>query len=237
MNKFHIKRPKKHPSLKEETLGDRIERRLAKLLKKPTTASVDAGLAPDFIRNIFRAEAEGRRHHPRSDKIQDLAFVLFTNVDWLTSGKGLEEQTAPPDTHIESDDIAFLPTNDTDGVPIKGYVRAGSEAFYLPMEGGELDWAPAPPNKTENTIALEIRGESLGELFDRWVVYYDDIRKPVTPDLIGRLCVVGIDDGRVVVKKIKRAEDGYFDLISANDEPIRGVRIDWAARVTFMGPR
>jgi len=121
-------------------------------------------------------------------------------------------------------------------VPVRGYVGAGAMAFYLPQEV-ELDRVEAPPGSTDATIALEIRGTSLGELFDRWLVFLDDIRTPVTPDLIGKTCVVGLTDGRVLVKKLKRAGGGLFDLLSNTEEPIRSVAVEWAARVKTMAPR
>ena len=36
----------------------------------------------------------------------------------------------------------------------------------------------------ETTVAVEIRGERLGA---RWLVYYDQVERPVTPELIGKL--------------------------------------------------
>ena len=71
-------------------------------------------------------------------------------------------------------------------------------------------------------------------MFDRWYVFYDDVRRPVTPDLIGKLCVVGLSDDRVLIKKIMRnGKLGSFDLISNSDDepPIVGARIEWAAKV------
>lgn len=132
----------------------------------------------------------------------------------------------------ETDDLDERPT-----VPIRGYVGAGATAHYLPLADEELDRVPAPPGASDKTIALEIRGTSLGELFDRWLVFVDDIRTPVTPDLIGKTCVVGLADGRILVKKLKRVPGGLYDLLSNTEEPIRGVAVDWAAKVILMGPR
>lgn len=122
-------------------------------------------------------------------------------------------------------------------VPVKGYVSAGAAAHYLPLSNNELDWVDAPKDATEKTIALEIRGDSLGALFDRWLVFYDEVRSPVTSDLIGKTCVVGLADGRILVKKLKRARDDLYDLFSNTEEPIKGVVVEWAAEVRHMGPR
>lgn len=120
---------------------------------------------------------------------------------------------------------------------VVGYVGAGAEAHFYAVAQGELDEVPAPEGATPETVAVEIRGNSLGELFDRWLVFYDQVRSPVTSDLIGRLCVVGLPDDRVLVKKLRRARDGLFDLHSNTEEPIRGVTVEWAARVKSMVPQ
>lgn len=123
-------------------------------------------------------------------------------------------------------------------VPLVGYVGAGAAAHYYGESQGELDRVRAPKNATKDTVAVEIRGASLGELFERWLVYYDEVRRPVTPDLIGRVCVVGLPDDRVLVKQVKRAKTpGFFHLISNTEQPILDVEIVWAARVLSMEPR
>lgn len=125
-----------------------------------------------------------------------------------------------------------------DTVPLKGYVAAGAEATFFPLPDDDLDRVEAPEDATEKTVAVEIRGESLGALFDRWLVYYDDVHRPITQALIGQLCVVGLPDGRVLIKRVQKTKTkGLFHLISNNDAPILDVPIEWAAKVKKMGPR
>lgn len=124
------------------------------------------------------------------------------------------------------------------GVRVIGYVGAGAAAHRYDLEASDLDEVPPPLGSGDKTVAVEIRGDSLGANFDRWLAFYDDVRSPVTQDLIGRLCVVGLDDDRVLIKKILAGRlPGTFDLISERGEPIRAVRIKWAARVKNMTPR
>jgi hypothetical protein len=119
-----------------------------------------------------------------------------------------------------------------------GYVGAGAEAHFYSSADEGLGEVDAPPGYTAKTVAAEVRGESLGPLFDRWLVYYDDVRSPVTPDLIGRLCVVGLPNGKVLVKKIQRSRSsGLFHLLSNLEAPIFDQEIAWAARVKTMTPR
>lgn len=122
-------------------------------------------------------------------------------------------------------------------VPIVGYVSAGALAHYVDP-GGELERVVAPEGSNNDTVAVEIRGDSLGSIFDRWLVFYDEVRSPVTSDLIGRLCVVGLADERVLVKKIQRSKTpGLYHLISNTEAPITDAEVIWAAKVKNMVPK
>lgn len=123
-------------------------------------------------------------------------------------------------------------------VPLVGYVGAGAEAHFASADdpAEEVD---APEDATVNTVAAEIHGVSLGPAFDRWLVFYDDVRSPVTPDLHGRLCVVGTGD-QVLVKILRPAgEPNRFHLISnsSGEEPLFDRQVEWAAKVKNMKPR
>ncbi|MDB5432511.1 MAG: putative phage repressor [Caulobacter sp.] len=122
--------------------------------------------------------------------------------------------------------------------PVVGYVGAGAVAHLYSAGQGPFDEVDAPENATDDTVAVEIRGDSLGSLFNEWLVFYDEVRSPVTPDLVGRLCVVGLPDGRVLIKKLTHARtEGFYNLFSQTEDPILDVEIDWAAKVTGMTPR
>lgn len=123
-------------------------------------------------------------------------------------------------------------------VPLVGYVGAGAAAHYYASADEGLGEADAPEDATESTVAVEIRGTSLGPLFESWLVYYDDVRSPVTPDLYGKLCVVGLPDGRVLVKKIRPARTpGLFHLESNTEPTMPDEQIVWAAKVKTLKPR
>ena len=122
--------------------------------------------------------------------------------------------------------------------PVVGYVGAGAVAHLYSAGQGPFDEVDAPDNATDDTVAVEIRGDSLGPLFNEWLVFYDEVRSPVTPDLVGMLCVVGLPDGRVLIKKLAHARtEGFYNLFSQTEDPILDVEIDWAAKVTGMTPR
>lgn len=142
---------------------------------------------------------------------------------------------------IRSEDVAAsLDPPPPRTVKVVGYVGAGAKYHYYDVGHGNFEEIPAPESVTDKTVAVEIKGDSLGKLLNKWYVFYDDVRRPVTPDLIGELCVVGLANGQILVKGIeKNHQPGHYDLVS-NDErepKIVGVKIEWAAKVKEMRPR
>lgn len=127
---------------------------------------------------------------------------------------------------------------DEASVPVVGYVGAGSEAHIYAEAQGPFDTVPGPKGSNEKTVAVEIRGDSLGAFFDHWLVFYDDRREPLTKDMIGRLCVVGLADGRVLVKKLASGQiPGRWTLLSHFEPPIYDAIVEWGAIVRSMAPR
>jgi hypothetical protein len=175
--------------------------------------------------------------------LEKYARKFGVSVDWLLTGKGDGPGKVPrppgaspvyvPLDQFESEERPH------DDVRLVGYVGAGQEAHYYALADDELDRVPAPDGRTADTVAVEIRGSSLGALFDRWLVYYDDVRTPVSSDQIGALCVVGLPNDKVLIKKLRRSKfgDGLFDLLSNTEDPILGQPVMWAAKVKSMVPR
>jgi hypothetical protein len=156
-------------------------------------------------------------------KTEKYARRFRVSYEWLDTGRG--EPRPKPRQEVAAKTV-----------PLVGFVAAGAEAHF--MAAGELGDVEAPAGSTESTVAVEMRGESWGTFFDRWLVYYDEVRRPVTSDLIGKPCVVGLEDGRVLVKRIQRSRTrGLFHLYSPASDPINDVAIEWAAKVKNMVPR
>ncbi|MCW5717716.1 MAG: XRE family transcriptional regulator [Bauldia sp.] len=126
------------------------------------------------------------------------------------------------------------------GVPIVGLAGAGPQGTVAFAESdGELGDAPAAPNASHRTVAVEVRGDSMhGTAEDGWLIYYDDRRDPPDESLLAQLCVVGLADGRVLVKWLHAGSaPGLYDLESAAAPALRDVAVEWAARVTAIIPR
>lgn len=124
-------------------------------------------------------------------------------------------------------------------VRVRGYVGAGGEAHFYKLSDEDYEEVPAPEGSTDQTVAVEIKGSSWGPYMNTWLVFYDDVRSPITEDLLGQPCVVGLADDRILIKVIKRNGSGKYKLVSNNpNEPdIENVSIEWAAKVTSMRPR
>ncbi len=76
--------------------------------------------------------------------------------------------------------------------------------------------------------------------YEGWLVYYDDRRGALTPDMLGHPCVIGLESGHTVIKTPQRgSKRGVFNLESANPafDTMRDQRVKWAALVIALVPR
>lgn len=120
-------------------------------------------------------------------------------------------------------------------VRVVGYVGAASEEVFY---DDTAQVAPMPHNGTAETVAVEIRGDSLGQGVNGWLAYFDAVRNPVTPEVLGQLCVVGLPSGQVLIKVPRRATKGRFHLMPhAVGSALLDQKVDWAARVILLSPK
>ncbi len=127
---------------------------------------------------------------------------------------------------------------DEPGIQFVGYVGAGGQVNFSDGQG-PFGMADMPPVKVPpQTVALKVQGDSMSpQLENDWIVYYDTRMDKPSESLTNRLCVVGLTDGRVLVKTLLpgRAK-GTWDLHSKNAAPLFDQSVEWAARVTFIAP-
>jgi len=161
-----------------------------------------------------------------------IAEVAGISLDWLAHNAGQRPTSA---NHRPA------PRNlaEANSIPLVGYVRAGASAAFYATATDPLDWVAPIGDMTKDTVAVQVQGDSLGSFFDTWLIYYDEVRSPITPDLVGKLCVVGLMDDRVVVKTVRRSKTaGLYNLMSnTGQDDILDVEIVWAAKVKNMAPR
>jgi transcriptional regulator with XRE-family HTH domain len=131
-------------------------------------------------------------------------------------------------------DSSILP-----GVPLIGFVGAATEINLFGNGQGPFDYVEMPPNATENTVAVEVRGDSMsGSADDRYLLYYNNVQEPPTEALLGKLCVIALSDDRMLVKKLQRGRlAGRFDLYSTIGAPMLDQQVLWAAQIEWIRPR
>lgn len=202
----------------------RIKQRLEQVGLTPRSASLKAGGSADLIRGLLR----GKQRSFRGENLAKLAAVLGVSATWLLTGEdGPEENGERPPTRV---------------VPIVGYVGAGSEAHYYDIAQSPDEFASLPAGVNIKSIvdvaAIEIRGDSLGNFLNGWLVFYDDVKAEPDPSMLRELCVVGLTDGRVLVKKLmKGSTPGRYHLLSQTEGMIEDVEVLWAAKVRAMAPK
>jgi hypothetical protein len=240
---------KKQPSSSAADILTRIDSRIA--VRKANgsnfsdrSISLEATGSADTIRSIRRGVADGTQNGISTETLRKLAGPLGTTSDWLLTGRGIEDIDELPISlwppHIESSDVLpDGPSNAHRTVKLKGYVGAGSEAHLYAYSDDFFEEVEAMPGASDQSVAVEIKGRSFGPLMDGWLVHYEDVRSPFTDDMLNKICVVGLADDRILLKKVRRENDGSFTLISNSaDEPlIRDANIEWAALVVGFAPR
>jgi hypothetical protein len=152
--------------------------------------------------------------------------------EWLLTGRG----QGPRD---EFRGIAFVPEEETTPkVPVIGYVGAADEAHFYAVAQGDLDHVLQPSGSSNSTVAVDIRGDSLGPWFNKWLVFYDSVRRPPTPDVIGEFCIVGMSDGRILLKQVhKGGAEGLYNLSSPDQPTIIDAKIEWVSKITSLSQR
>jgi hypothetical protein len=84
----------------------------------------------------------------------------------------------------------------------------------------------------------EIEGDSQYPLQPGWLIFYGPENQGVADKLAGKLCVVQVKDGPVLLKTLKRgSKKGLFRLESWNAPPREDVKLVWAAPVLDIRPR
>lgn len=109
----------------------------------------------------------------------------------------------------------------------------GAAQTVIPVEGsGVLDEIEAPFGTPPDMRALIVKGDSmLPELSDGDYVLYREATQRIE-DLVGRRVVAQLEDGRVLVKRLRRGTAlGRWTLESTNAAPLEDVAIIAAAKV------
>jgi transcriptional regulator with XRE-family HTH domain len=194
-----------------ETLGHRLrEARVSRGFRSAAEA------ARQFRWNITSyQQAENGTRPPTRDKITEYARNFRVSVSWLLTGDGTPEE-------IEIRTVPFL-----------GHIDQDS-GFLLQIDGSAESDVPAPPGATEFTVAIRARGG--GRIIrDGALLYFENRRQLATDEMIGKLCVVAIDEDRIVVRRVEPGtKTGHYNLFTFVETPTAEVQPLWAAEIIWI---
>lgn len=223
----------------KNTRGDRLRIVREKTGLSQTAAAKALGVKPATYSSHERAQHPGGRDY-KPEEARDYARFFKTQVNWLMTGEGTPPKGLTLDEHLDSAHVLPADRPSKNKALIKGYVGAstGTGALYN-FGHDQFEEVDRPEFATDQTVAVEIKGKSFGPLMDGMLVFYDDVRSPITDDLVGSICVVGLSDDRILLKKIGRGPNGTFRLLSNTneDEVIENAKIEWAAKMIAIAPR
>ncbi|TGR71381.1 XRE family transcriptional regulator [bacterium M00.F.Ca.ET.194.01.1.1] len=170
--------------------------------------SIQAGLGETFVRDMLAREGT-----PTLTNLNKIADRLGVTVSYLIGEEGAS-------------------------VPIVGKVGADSSGEILFGDSpGVLGETLIPQGAQPDSVAVEVAGHSMGWWSDGSLIYYSDRKTAPTEDMLGDIVVVGLKDGRALVKRLLRgSRRGLFDLESINGPTIRDVEVEWAADIEAIVP-
>ena len=125
-------------------------------------------------------------------------------------------------------------TEDVRQVPVVGYIETDQVSL---LGVGTHDMVQAPADMPRNSYALQLRGTN--NLRDGWLYMVSGDKVP-TADLIDKIAVTAVSDGRVVIGMIKRgykAKTSNILLLQMHDD----ARLDnqttaWSSQVLWIKP-
>ncbi len=204
------------------TRGERLRAARAKRFRSARAAAIALALPVSTYGAHERAQAPGGRDYG-PEEAQRYAERFDVTAEWLLTGYRAKADAAV-DVPVQN------PPSELTELGILGYVGTGRQSHYYAVASEDCVESGVPV--TQALAALQIRGENFGSDLNHWFVVYDDRRRLPPADLVGQLCVVALEDERIVVKRLARGTTrGAFDLISPAMPPIRNARIQWASKV------
>ena len=198
---------------------------------------LDFGIVPAMGNNLRRLREDRGWTHEAAANAMGISRGSFIKLE--RGERKLNEKTIDLAAKAFGVDYAEV-IKEANDVPIVGI--AGADASFeitFFRHDGELGRAPMPPGGGGSTVAVRVKGDSMrGVAEDNWLIYYDDVRTPLTEDLYGELCILWLADGRVLVKTpLPSRTPGLVHLESTNATTLYDQVVESAALVTAMIPR
>lgn len=196
-----------------KTMGDRIADRLDELKKSQRWLADLVGIKQPSLNKVIRGKSgEGTKH------VVSIAKHLGLRPDYLEFGTGQRLAKAAREALLV------------------GHIGAGAEVIRI-EEGVVLEGGIEPPAGHDRALAARIKGSSMYPLEEGWLIFYAEEHRGVPERAVNRLCAVGLADGRIYIKKLRRDGGKRFRLESWNAEPIENAKVLWASEVLEIRPR
>ena len=129
------------------------------------------------------------------------------------------------------------PSSGVPVVKIIGKVDGGGKVSLYDADEVK-DCGDNPPHVGVATVALEAGASLRGVADSGWLYFFDHEKKPPSQDLIGKLCVVALKDGDILIRVLQPGRRrGRYDLESSTEPTLRDQQIAWAAQVSWIKPR
>lgn len=169
--------------------------------------------------------------HRRGVSLERLAQLVGVSPSYLnrmeTGDRNVSVSRLSPISRALDVPVSEL-VNDN-GTLLVGWIGTGGRVEFFDDSRGQGDG---------RTVAIEVRDNALGAMFDGWHVLFDNVRSAPSEDAIDCVCVVGLADGRVLVRQLKPGQiEGRYNLLSGIESPIYDAAVQWAARVRRLVPQ
>jgi hypothetical protein len=179
--------------------------------------ALKAGVYQDAIRDLRR----GKTQMLRADRLQAIFAVLG-----LSDSQSL---TVPVTGTVGDGSQIHL---------LHGFMHVHSFAEPLPAQS-HGDFVPMPPQEGHaGTLALRVEGDAMEPFLPAGsIVYYSRPDEDGFDSCLNRLCVIGLGDKRVWLRKLKKGSVyGRYTLSGYNSRDMDDCEITWCAPVIFMRP-
>ncbi|MGY2051711.1 helix-turn-helix domain-containing protein [Methylobacterium sp. JK268] len=129
---------------------------------------------------------------------------------------------------------------DRNPIKIIGEIKKGGIVKRFSGSRELFEDAPRPEDASQGTVALIVTedGAMPAVAEENWLVYHDEEHAEVPEEWIGSLCVVSGRDGMMRIGRVFHGgRPGTYDLFTVGHDIVRGIDVEWAAKVTWLKPR
>lgn len=121
-------------------------------------------------------------------------------------------------------------------VPIVGYIGAAGE-ICTPDQNNRSKSTAMPPKPEADIVSVVAQGDDmLPKIENGDVVYYETRPTPID-DLLGRLCIIKLHDGRSLAKKIFRGSaPDTWNLLAPNGSWLMDQKVAEVRRIVWIKP-